>query len=109
MNAEDPSRNFAPQPGLLEQFSPPGGPGVRVETHCRSGYRIPPNYDSMIAKVIVHEADREKAIARMQRALREFTVEPIATTIPLHQRLLNHNKFVKGDVDINFVERLLGS
>jgi acetyl-CoA carboxylase biotin carboxylase subunit len=107
INAEDPDRNFAPQPGLLEQFSPAGGPGVRVETHCQPGYRVPPNYDSMIAKLIVHADDRQQAIARMQRALLEFEVSPIKTTIPLHQRLLANSRFVSGEVDIHFVERLL--
>jgi len=107
VNAEDVERNFAPQPGVLEQFTPPGGPGVRVETHCYAGYRIPPNYDSMIAKVIVHSPTRDEAIARMQRALGEFDIRPIATTIPLHRRLLNNSNFVRGDVDIDFVGRLL--
>jgi len=107
VNAEDHERNFAPQPGLLERFIPPGGPGVRVDTHCAAGYRIPPNYDSMIAKLIVHAEDREKAINRMQRALREFEIAPNKTTIPLHRRLLNNSHFVRGDVDIHFVERLL--
>jgi acetyl-CoA carboxylase biotin carboxylase subunit len=109
INAEDPDRNFAPQPGKLDHFTPAGGPGVRVDTHCYAGYTVPPNYDSMIAKLIVHAEDREQAIARMQRALFEFHVGPIKTTIPLHQRLLNNSKFVSGDVDIHFVERLLGA
>ncbi len=108
INAEDHTRNFAPQPGKLDQFIVPGGPGVRVETHCAAGYKIPPNYDSMIAKLITHAEDREQTINRMQRALREFDISPIATTIPLHQRLLNNSRFVRGNVDINFVERLLG-
>ncbi|QNN21116.1 acetyl-CoA carboxylase biotin carboxylase subunit [Planctomycetales bacterium ZRK34] len=108
INAEDTERNFAPQPGLLSRFTPPGGLGVRVDTHCHAGYRIPPNYDSMIGKLIVHSPTRDEAIARMQRALREFDIAPIATTIPLHQRLLNNSKFVRGDVDIDFVGRLLG-
>ena len=107
INAEDPERNFAPQPGKLERFTVPGGPGVRVESHCFAGYTIPPNYDSMIGKLVVHAADREQAIARMQRALLEFDIAPIKTTIPLHQQLLDNSKFVRGDVDINFVERLL--
>ncbi|MBI1372915.1 MAG: acetyl-CoA carboxylase biotin carboxylase subunit [Phycisphaera sp.] len=108
VNAEDTDRNFAPQAGRLERFTVPGGPGVRVETHCAAGYTIPPNYDSMIAKLIVHSNTRDEAIARMQRALREFDVAPNKTTIPLHRRLLNNSKFVQGDVDIHFVERLLG-
>ena len=109
INAEDTERNFAPQPGLLDQFVPAGGPGVRVETHCRAGYRIPPNYDSMIAKLIVHGEDRTAAITRAKRALREFEISPIATTIPLHMRLMNNSNFVNNDTDIHYVERWLGS
>ncbi|MBI1367825.1 MAG: acetyl-CoA carboxylase biotin carboxylase subunit [Planctomycetes bacterium] len=107
INAEDVDRNFAPQPGLLDTFNPPGGLGVRVDTHCCANYRVPPNYDSMIAKLIVHSPTRDEAIARMLRALREFEIGPIKTTIPLHQRLMNNSKFVRGDVDIDFVGRLL--
>jgi len=108
INAEDPDRKFVPQPGELTRFTPPGGPGVRVDTHACGGYRIPPNYDSLLAKLIVHAPNREEARLRMQRALSEFRIEPIATTIPLHQRLLNNSHFVGADVDIHFVERLLG-
>jgi acetyl-CoA carboxylase, biotin carboxylase subunit len=107
LNAEDPSRNFMPQPGLIETWQPAGGPGVRVESHVRAGYRIPPNYDSMIGKLIVHGRDRAEAIARMRAALGEMKVGPIATTIPLHQQLLNEQAFVEADFDINWVERLL--
>lgn len=107
INAEDPERNFAPQPGPLDQFDVPGGLGVRVDTHCRAGYTIPPNYDSMIAKLIVHADSRDEAIARMQRALREFRIGPIATTVNLHQRLLADANFGSGEVDIHYVERLL--
>ncbi|MEX0742681.1 MAG: ATP-grasp domain-containing protein, partial [Phycisphaeraceae bacterium] len=107
INAEDPERNFAPQPGLLSQFTPPGGLGVRIDSHCYAGYRIPPNYDSMIGKFIAYAPDRQQAIARMQRALVEADIAPIKTTIPLHQRLLNNSRFVSGKVDIHFVERLL--
>ncbi len=107
INAEDPSKNFMPQPGVIDNWRPPGGPGVRVETHVIPGYRIPPNYDSMIGKLIVHGRDRNEAIARMRSALSEFQVGPIATTIPLHQRLLDHHSFVSADFNINWVERLL--
>jgi len=107
INAEDPDRNFAPNPGVLSRFDVPGGPGVRVDTHCVAGYRVPPNYDSLIAKLIVHADDRRGAIARMNRALREFKVEGIATTIDLHRRLMAYSSFIKGDVDINYLERLL--
>ena len=107
INAEDPVNNFMPQPGVIETWQLPGGPGVRVETHVIPGYRIPPNYDSMIGKLIVHGRDRNEAIARMRCALGEFRVGPIKTTIPLHQQLLNHHAFVSADYDINWVERLL--
>lgn len=107
INAEDPERNFAPSPGKLVHFDPPGGPGIRMETHCYSGYTVPPNYDSMIAKLVVHAETRDDALARMSRALAEFRVEPIKTTIPLHQRLMKNANFVKSEVDIHFVERLL--
>jgi acetyl-CoA carboxylase biotin carboxylase subunit len=107
INAEDPNNNFMPQPGTIETWQLPGGPGVRVESHVRPGYRIPPNYDSMIGKLIVHGRNREEAIARMRSALSEMKVGPIATTIPLHQRLLDHHAFVSATFDINWVEHLL--
>ena len=86
INAEDPDRGFMPQAGLIETWNPPGGLGVRLDSHAIAGYRIPPNYDSMIGKLIVHGPDRETAIARMRVALDEFKVGPIKTTIPLHRR-----------------------
>ena len=107
INAEDPSRNFAPCAGVIHHFDPPGGPGVRMDTHCYSGYRVPPNYDSMIAKLIVHKESRNEAIATLKRALAEFRVDPIKTTIPLHAELMRNGNFVRSDVDIHFVERLL--
>ncbi len=107
INAEDPARNFTPCPGRITQFDPPGGPGVRMDTHCYSGYVVPPNYDSMIAKLIVHRPNREQAINTLRRALAEFRVDPIKTTIPLHAMLMNNGNFLKSDVDIHFVERLL--
>ncbi len=107
INAEDPARSFAPSPGVIAQFDPPGGRGVRVDTHCYSGYRVPPNYDSMIAKVITFAENRDAAIAVMRTALAEMRVDPIKTTIPLHQRLMKHGNFLKNDTDIHFVERLL--
>ena len=108
INAEDPAKNFTPCAGLIEHFDAPGGPGVRLDTHCHSGYRIPPNYDSMIAKLIVHQPTRDEAIATLKRALREFKIDPIKTTIPLHADLARNGNFIRSDVDINFVERLLG-
>jgi acetyl-CoA carboxylase biotin carboxylase subunit len=107
INAEDPSRNFAPSPGLIEQFRPPGGPGVRLDSHAYAGYRIPPNYDSMIGKLIVHRRNRPDAIATMKRALGEFYIAPTRTTIPLHLQIMDNEYFRSGDVDTGFVERVL--
>ena len=107
INAEDPARNFAPSPGLIEEYRPPGGPGVRLDSHAYAGYRIPPNYDSMIGKLIVHRPTREQAIATMRRALAEFHISPIRTTIPIHQQIMDNEHFRRGDVDTGFVERVL--
>ncbi len=107
INAEDVARNFAPSAGVITRFEPPGGPGVRLETHVVTGYRVPPNYDSMIGKLLVHDDDRASAIRRMDRALREFIIEPIKTTIPLHRDLMSDAAFNKGGVDIHYLERLL--
>jgi len=105
INAEDPARNFAPCAGTIEHFDAPGGPGVRIDTHCHSGYRIPPNYDSMIAKLIVHQPTRDQAIATLKRALNEFTIDPIKTTAPLFQRILKLDAFVNGGVDTGYIDR----
>jgi acetyl-CoA carboxylase biotin carboxylase subunit len=107
INAEDPERDFMPSPGTINTWQVPGGPGVRLDTHVVPGYRVPPNYDSMVAKLIVHGADRETAIRRGLRALREFEVGPIKTTIPLHRELLVDSSFVHGELDIHLLERLL--
>ncbi len=107
INAEDPTRNFAPSPGLIEEFRPPGGPGVRIDSHAYAGYRIPPNYDSMIGKLIVHRRSRSEAIAVMKRALGEFYISPIKTTIPLHLQIMDNQHFQSGEVDTGFVERSL--
>lgn len=104
INAEDSERNFMPSPGNIPFYLPPGGAGVRVDSAVYPGYTISPHYDSMIAKLIVWGATREEAIARMKRALSEFAVEGIRTTIPFHLKLLNHPKFVAGDFDIKFLE-----
>ncbi len=104
INAEDPEQNFLPFPGKIQNFHPPGGPGVRTDTHVYAGYTIPRHYDSMIAKLIVHAPTRHWAIRRMQRALDEFVLEGIATTIPFHQDLLQHPAFISGDIDTHFVE-----
>jgi acetyl-CoA carboxylase biotin carboxylase subunit len=109
INAEDPQRNFAPSPGVIEELRLPGGPGVRIDSHVYAGYRIPPNYDSMIGKLIVHRPTRALAIATMKRALSEFHVAPVKTTIPLQLQILNNESFARGEVDTGFVEReLLG-
>jgi acetyl-CoA carboxylase biotin carboxylase subunit len=107
INAEDPARNFAPSPGTIQEFRTPGGPGVRLDTHAYAGYRIPPNYDSMIGKLIVHRPTRAEAIASMKRALSEFHIAPIKTTIPLHLQIMDNEYFKSGDVDTGFVERVL--
>ncbi|HEX2972685.1 MAG TPA: carbamoyl phosphate synthase, partial [Tepidisphaeraceae bacterium] len=107
INAEDPSRNFAPWPGTIEEFRIPGGPGVRIDSHAYAGYRIPPNYDSMIGKLIVHRPSRAEAIATMRRALSEFHISPIRTTIPLHLQIMDNQNFINGDVDTGFIERTL--
>jgi acetyl-CoA carboxylase biotin carboxylase subunit len=104
INAEDVTRNFMPSPGTINFYLAPGGLGVRVDSAAYPGYTISPHYDSMIAKLIVWGATREDAIARMKRALSEFSIEGIHTTIPFHQRLLEHHTFIKGDFDIKFLE-----
>ncbi|MFN7559067.1 MAG: acetyl-CoA carboxylase biotin carboxylase subunit [bacterium] len=107
INAEDPARGFMPQPGKVESWGVPGGPGVRLDTHVQPGYVVPKFYDSMVAKLIVHADDREQCMNRTARALREFVVGPIKTTIPLHQRLMENADFRRGGVDIHYLERLL--
>jgi acetyl-CoA carboxylase biotin carboxylase subunit len=105
INAEDPFNDFKPSPGTISEFHLPGGMGVRVDTHCYSGYVVPPHYDSMIAKLIVHAPTRKDAIARMLRALDEFVVVGVKTTIPLHRKILNHPLFAKGDYSTKFLEQ----
>lgn len=105
INAEDPANNFRPSAGTITKWQLPGGPGVRVDTHVVPGYRVPPTYDSMVAKLLVYQPTRAEAIATMRRALREFVVEGIQTTIPLHQQIFNTQAFVEGKVDTTFIER----
>ena len=107
INAEDPARNFAPSPGVIQELRVPGGPGIRWDSHVYAGYRIPPNYDSMIGKLIVHRPTRAQAIATMKRALQEFHIAPIKTTIPLQLRIMDEQHFGSGEVDTGFVERVL--
>ncbi len=105
--AEDPAYDFRPSAGKITTWEPPGGPGVRMDTHVVTGYVVPPNYDSMVAKLIVHADTREQCLDRAARALREFNVGPIKTTIPLHQKLVANPHFRKGGVDIKYLERWL--
>jgi acetyl-CoA carboxylase, biotin carboxylase subunit len=105
INAEDPARNFQPCPGFITAYHPPGGPGVRVDTHVYAGYTVPPYYDSLLAKVIVHGNDREEALTRMGQALDSFILEGVTTTIPFLARVIRHPDFVAGDIDTRFLER----
>jgi len=105
INAEDPANNFSPCPGMITRYIPPGGPGVRVDTHVYQGWTVSPSYDSMLCKLIAYQPTRAEAIATMRRALSEFVIEPIKTTIPASLSILSHNLFVKGKVDTEFVER----
>jgi len=104
INAENPEKNFMPSPGTIQMYLPPGGYGVRVDSAAYPGYAIPPYYDSMVAKLIVHAPTREEAIERMKRALDEFVIDGVATTIPFHRKLLNHEKFVSGEFNTKFLE-----
>ncbi|HVJ36768.1 MAG TPA: acetyl-CoA carboxylase biotin carboxylase subunit, partial [Stenotrophomonas sp.] len=106
INAEDPE-TFMPHPGLITAFHPPGGPGVRVDTHIYSGYKVPPNYDSMVGKLIVHGPDRDTAIARMRVALSEMVVDGIKTNIPLQQRIMRDKGFQAGGQNIHYLEKRL--
>jgi acetyl-CoA carboxylase biotin carboxylase subunit len=107
INAEDPYR-FTPSPGKITSYHPPGGPGIRVDSHVYQGYTVPPNYDSMVGKVIAYGASREQAMARMRIALSEMVVEGIQTNIPLHRDLLNDTNFLRGGVSIHYLEQKLG-
>ena len=108
INAEDPDRDFAPCPGNIDKYIAPGGMGVRVDTHLYQGCKVSPYYDSMISKLIVHRKDRQEAIETMKRALKEFQISPIKTTIPAHMKILSHNLYVKSQFDTSFIERFLG-
>jgi len=105
INAEDPANNFSPSPGTITEYVAPGGLGVRVDTHAHQGWTVAPHYDSLIAKLIVHQKTRAEAIATMRRALQEFVIHPIKTTIPACLEILSHNLFVKGKIDTGFIER----
>ena len=105
INAEDPARNFAPSPGTIAIFHPPGGPGVRLDTHVYAGYRVPAQYDSLVGKLVVYATARDEALARMRLALDSFIIEGIHTTIPFLRELLDDPAFIAGDFDTKFVER----
>lgn len=107
INAEDPDRGFRPQPGRISGYLPPGGPGVRMDSHVYTDYEIPPYYDSLIGKLIVWAPNREAAINRMKRALRECAITGVATTIPFHQKIMENPAFLKGEVYTNFVEQMM--
>ncbi|MGD9301954.1 MAG: acetyl-CoA carboxylase biotin carboxylase subunit [Desulfobacterales bacterium] len=107
INAEDPDRSFLPSPGVIETYQPPGGFGVRLDTHLYQGYELPIFYDSLIAKLVAFDLSRQGAIAIMKRALAEFNIAPIKTTIPLYRRIMNDPLFKKGDFDTGFIKRFV--
>jgi acetyl-CoA carboxylase, biotin carboxylase subunit len=104
ITAEDASADFRPQTGTVERYLPPGGPGVRVDSHLFAGYEVPPHYDSLLSKLVVWAETRNEAIARMQRALDEYIIEGLETTIPFHQRLLSHESFIRGETYTRFLQ-----
>ena len=104
INAEDPFNDFRPSPGKITTLHSPGGHGVRLDTHVYAGYTIPPNYDSMIAKLITTAQTREEAVHKMKRALDEFVIEGIKTTIPFHRQLMDHPAYISGDYTTKFME-----
>ena len=104
INAEDPFKGFRPSPGKITNLHLPGGHGVRLDTHVYSGYTIPPNYDSMIAKLIITAQNRKDAIDKMRRALDEFIIEGIKTTIPFHRQLMDHPDYISGNYTTKFME-----
>ena len=109
ITAEDPSKNFAPASGTITRFDAPGGPGVRVDAHIYNGYTVPPYYDSLLAKILVHAENREAAINRAERALAETRVEGLATNLPFLQRILQNEYFRRGEVSTDFLARRMGN
>jgi acetyl-CoA carboxylase biotin carboxylase subunit len=107
INAEDPEQGFKPSPGTIQFYYPPGGLGVRLDSHAYAGYRIPPHYDSLIGKLLVHGRNREEAIIRMRRALGEFVVDGVKTTIPFLERLFRHPRYLAADFDTGFIDTIL--
>jgi acetyl-CoA carboxylase biotin carboxylase subunit len=108
VNAEDPF-NFTPSPGRITSYHPPGGPGIRVDSHAYANYFVPPNYDSMIGKVIAYGANRDQALARMRIALSEMIVEGISTNLPLHRQLMDDTHFIAGGTSIHYLEKKLAA
>jgi acetyl-CoA carboxylase, biotin carboxylase subunit len=104
INAEDPYHNYRPSPGAITALHFPGGPGIRIDSHIYQGYSIPPHYDSMIAKLISIGKDRNEAIARMKRALQEFVIEGIQTTIPFHLKMMGNKDFISGEFDTKYLD-----
>ena len=107
MNAEDPYNNFQPSPGRIDLYYAPGGRGVRIDSHAYAGYTVPPYYDSMIAKVIAMGTSRDNAIARMRRALSEYIIRGVKTTIPFQQTIMHDPDFVRGKYDTSFVAKMI--
>ena len=107
INAEDPSRNFQPSPGVITTFHPPGGPGVRLDTHVYAGYRVPPFYDSLLGKLIVSGKTREEALIRARYALNSFVIEGVETTLPFLAKIVDDPRFKAGDIDTGFVDRFM--
>ncbi len=108
INAEDPANDFAPSPGRIDRYNAPGGPGIRIDSHAHAGYTVLPYYDSMIGKLMAHGRNRGEAISILQRALEEFVIEPIKTTVPIHREILKNPLFRRGQVYTDFIPRLLG-
>ena len=109
ITAEDPDKNFAPASGTINTFDAPGGPGVRVDSHIYNGYTVPPFYDSLLAKILVHAHNRETAIARAQRALAETRIEGLATNLPFLRRILQNEYFQRGEVSTDFLARRMNA
>jgi len=107
INAEDPARNFLPSPGTIDQYQPPGGYGVRLDSHLYPGYELPIYYDSLIAKLVAFDLTRDGAIAIMRRALDEYTISPLKTTIPLYRKIMDDADFCKGDFDTGFITKFV--
>ena len=104
INAEDPENDFLPSPGTITEFHAPGGPGIRMDSHIYAGYKIPSIYDSLLAKLIAHGRTREEAISRMRRALSELVVDGVKTTIPFHKKVMDDERFLRGEVYVDFLK-----